>query len=178
MFATKEQGGRGGGHLITHAAEKVPDKDDEHPPGHVGPHVQALERPRLAVLVQHNVVLNHLLDLGRRQLVVGLQLAVKVLRPRLVDLERRRLGAPVGRHPVRAGSVSGLIGVVAVGSSSSAGAVAVTAVAVAVADAVPVGVGVGVGVAGVLLVEDARKRVRRGADVHLRVRHLGQLVGR
>lgn len=75
----------------TYAAEKVSDKDDEHSSGLVVAHIKALERPRLAMAVQHDVVFNHLLDVGRRQLVVRRQLAIKVLRLGLVDVDGSRL---------------------------------------------------------------------------------------
>lgn len=81
----------------TYAAEEVPDKDDKHSSGLVVAHIKALERSRLAMTVQHDVIFNHLLDIGRWQLVVRRQLAVKVLRLGLVDVDGSRLRPPVRR---------------------------------------------------------------------------------
>jgi hypothetical protein len=41
--------------------------------------------------IQHNVILNHFLDLGGGQLIRRRQLAIEVLRPCLVDIEGWRL---------------------------------------------------------------------------------------
>lgn len=42
---------------ITYTAEKVSDKDDEHPAWGIVPRVQALESVRLAIMVEHGVSL-------------------------------------------------------------------------------------------------------------------------
>lgn len=65
-------------------------KYDEHSTRNVVASVQALESMCLAVSVEHDVVFNLLEGLDRGEFVVGGELAFKVLRLRLVDLERRR----------------------------------------------------------------------------------------
>lgn len=75
------------GRGITHTAEEVADKDDEDATGDVVPGVEALERMRLAIAVQHDVVLYLVDDLARRQLPRRGDIALKVLRLRRVDLD-------------------------------------------------------------------------------------------
>jgi hypothetical protein len=81
--------GQEGGRREPYPAEKVADKDHEHPPGHIVPGIERLEGMGLAIAVQHDVVLDLLKHLGRWQLIVRRDLAFKVLRPGLVDLEVR-----------------------------------------------------------------------------------------
>ena len=72
---------------MTYAAEKVADKKHQHTPGDVGAVVQALKGMCLAIAIEKNIVLNLGQRLVSRQVVVCSQVALKVLRFRLVDLD-------------------------------------------------------------------------------------------
>lgn len=80
-----------------YTAEEVAHKDDQHPARDIAPRIQALEGMRLAVPVQHDVVLDLAYRLGRRQLVVGQHLALEVARVLIVDIRLDALprGSPV-----------------------------------------------------------------------------------
>lgn len=62
----------------------MPHKDHEHPPGRVAPRVQALEGVRLAMAVQHDVVLDLVYRLDGGDLVVGQDLALEVWRVHVI----------------------------------------------------------------------------------------------
>lgn len=76
----------------TYTAEEVANKDDEHAAGYIVTTVDALECMRLAVGVQHCVVLQ--LAQGRlgREVVVRLDLASKVRRVHVLVNASSRLG--------------------------------------------------------------------------------------
>ena len=77
--------------LITYAAEEVTDKNDKHSSCNILSIIQALEGVRLAMLVQHDVVLDILDRRVRWQLVCRRKFTSKVLGFGLVDVNAGRL---------------------------------------------------------------------------------------
>ena len=63
------------------------DEDHEHTSGNIGAAVQRFEGVRLAIAIQHDVVLDLLESLGRGQLVGRQDLALKVLGLGLIDFK-------------------------------------------------------------------------------------------